>query len=522
MAKPPGRIATFYSYKGGTGRSMALANFAWILAGSGKHVLVIDWDLEAPGLHRYFRPFLSDPELFETDGLIDTFWTLASMLVRRESPSPGITDASLVIESFDDGIRRLNWKFHTDGYIDLIGAGRQGPTYSERVNTFDWKQFYEIGGANVLSIAQDHFRKNYDWILIDSRTGVSDTSGICTIQMPDTVVACLTLNRQSIDGVTAVLRSIKGYRSSTLDGSKIRTFPLATRIENAEQVRLEVARGYARQTLSDFLPKDFKLNMREYWDGMEIAYRPSYAFEEVLAPFGDATGAAGASDTMLAQMETVARRISGDTKLTVPQILEVDRQQVLEKYALGKREAPATPASKPAESATSADTEFLRGLLAKEQLWRSANFKWQLLLSRREVDLLKDPDKAGFGRNMSYYLAQSERMQEMLRRTEFRGVMCYVVSLLIGTAMFFMVDVARYAERAPITITWAQAIGYFEPIVVLGIVGYYSFFAWLVAVLVTTGITRPYKPYGVGMLTLMVFVMLGPFRREIRDYEPKP
>jgi len=44
-----GQIITFYSYKGGTGRSMALANIAWILASNGKRVLIIDWDLEAPG-----------------------------------------------------------------------------------------------------------------------------------------------------------------------------------------------------------------------------------------------------------------------------------------------------------------------------------------------------------------------------------------------------------------------------------------------------------------------------------------
>src|SRR6476659_2318453 len=68
-----GKIITFYSYKGGTGRSMALANVAWILASAGKRVLIIDWDLEAPGLHRYFHPFLADKELSETEGLIDFF-----------------------------------------------------------------------------------------------------------------------------------------------------------------------------------------------------------------------------------------------------------------------------------------------------------------------------------------------------------------------------------------------------------------------------------------------------------------
>src|SRR5438128_5816862 len=68
---PEGRIVTFYSYKGGTGRSMAVANVAWVLALNGYRVLVIDWDLEAPGIHRYFHPFLEDKELRETEGLLD-------------------------------------------------------------------------------------------------------------------------------------------------------------------------------------------------------------------------------------------------------------------------------------------------------------------------------------------------------------------------------------------------------------------------------------------------------------------
>ena len=51
-----GTIVTFYSYKGGTGRTMALANVAWILASQGKRVLAVDWDLESPGLHQYYPP----------------------------------------------------------------------------------------------------------------------------------------------------------------------------------------------------------------------------------------------------------------------------------------------------------------------------------------------------------------------------------------------------------------------------------------------------------------------------------
>jgi Mrp family chromosome partitioning ATPase len=82
-----GKIITFYSYKGGTGRSMMLANIAWLLAANGERVLVMDWDLEAPGLHRYFKPFLIDPDMTETEGLIDSFWALASRALTNELPA---------------------------------------------------------------------------------------------------------------------------------------------------------------------------------------------------------------------------------------------------------------------------------------------------------------------------------------------------------------------------------------------------------------------------------------------------
>ena len=44
------KTVVFYSYKGGTGRTLALANIARFAGGIGKRVIVIDLDLEAPGL----------------------------------------------------------------------------------------------------------------------------------------------------------------------------------------------------------------------------------------------------------------------------------------------------------------------------------------------------------------------------------------------------------------------------------------------------------------------------------------
>ena len=44
------QIFTFYSFKGGVGRSMAVLNVAYALVAKGRNVLVLDMDLEAPGL----------------------------------------------------------------------------------------------------------------------------------------------------------------------------------------------------------------------------------------------------------------------------------------------------------------------------------------------------------------------------------------------------------------------------------------------------------------------------------------
>lgn len=518
MIAPQGRIATFYSYKGGTGRSMALANFAWILAASGKRVLIIDWDLEAPGLHRFFRPFLTDPDLFETNGLIDTFWDFAASAMAN-LPSSDDPSGGQIARTLDDSKRRLNQKFATGGYIDFVGAGRQGATYSERVNTFDWKRFYELGGARMLTAAQAHLRSLYDWVLIDSRTGVSDTAGICTIQLPDTVVACFTMNRQSIDGVDAIARSIKAFRSASINGSQITFFPLATRIENAERTRLENARTYARNKLEDLLPITDRSGARDYWDDMEIAYRPWYAFEEVLAAFGDATGSARAKDTMLSQMEAMARSISGDSTLRAPEVLTVDRLEVLSKYAFGSLTIPEEKTAMSAQTSEVAttppdpgDTEFLRGLIAKEQIWRSSRFSWKYLMSRRELDLLTDDDRKRFGRNMMYYVANSERGQRYIR----------VLSIAFALIPISIAGI-MYVFLQPIASLWSEMFGIINSgmrIFVFFSVTALTFWAafGIVGGSLIGSLANP--PYGFRVIDSISRLLIGQLSGRIRDYNP--
>ena len=140
----PGKIVTFYSYKGGTGRSMALANVAWILAANNNKVLTIDWDFEAPGLHRYFLPFLKDTELEETKGLIDLLWDYVDLALMDRSEWPiGVNDPADIADAQRYAVP-LEFPFESSkGCLHFLCAGLQDAKYGKKVRDFDWTAFYE-------------------------------------------------------------------------------------------------------------------------------------------------------------------------------------------------------------------------------------------------------------------------------------------------------------------------------------------------------------------------------------------
>lgn len=306
MADKPARIITFYSYKGGTGRSMALANIAWILASNAKRVLVVDWDLEAPGLHRYFRPFLVDPELTSSPGVVDliTAFVLEAITpLERGQTLP--SDWFLPLTDIEPYVVSLDWDFPRGGTIDFIPAGRQGPDYAMRFGAIQWQKFYDVlGGGAFIEELKLKMRDGYDYVFVDSRTGVSDTSGICTLQMPDSLVVCFTLNNQSIEGATAITQDVYDQRLSqdsrplnpptaarNRSASKythpyrFRVFPVPMRVDPFEQVKLDARRIYARAKFDRFLERIPTVERRGYWDSVEVPYIPFFAYEELLSPF---------------------------------------------------------------------------------------------------------------------------------------------------------------------------------------------------------------------------------------------
>jgi cellulose biosynthesis protein BcsQ len=154
-----GKIVTFYSYKGGTGRSMALANIAWVLASCGYRVLTIDWDLEAPGLHRYFEPYLDDKTLERSTGLVDFILGFATAAVSGQPKSDNVDWYAQYSNLLAHAVP-VRWEFPNNGTLDFVPAGRQDAAYANRVNSFNWQNFYELlGGGVLLEAVKQKLRK---------------------------------------------------------------------------------------------------------------------------------------------------------------------------------------------------------------------------------------------------------------------------------------------------------------------------------------------------------------------------
>lgn len=274
------RVITFYSYKGGVGRSMALANVGVLMAGWGYKILLVDWDLEAPGLENYFKAFINVVEVQQKSGLID--------LLHEKKMTPSLEAGDLHWQSF---VTRFDLSTTS---LDLLTAGKRDENYFNKVREFDYNSFYnDADGGQFLEDLREAWLDAYDVILIDSRTGLTDSSGICSIHMPDILVLLFTPNYQSFNGISEVAhKAISGQKQIIYDRFKLRVLPVPCRIENAETTLLDewmqrIQEGTA--SMMDWLPRK-EVNVQEYSlapatliNQLKIPYKTLYAFGERLA-----------------------------------------------------------------------------------------------------------------------------------------------------------------------------------------------------------------------------------------------
>ena len=252
----PGKIITFYSYKGGTGRTMALANIACLLAERDdckRGILMIDWDLEAPGLHRFFVPQKYSPSdnvrEDQFPGLIDLWLELKEALEKTEGKTVRKSKQQVQDEIRRINIRQYSRQISLDSLSNdnkyrklfLMRAGQFSPEYSGKVSRFPWEDLFRISPW-VYSAFAEELMDLFDYILIDSRTGITDTSGICTMIMPEKLVVVFTPNSQSLTGVPDLISRAVNYRKVSDDLRPLVVYPLPSRIENSEEALKNVWR----------------------------------------------------------------------------------------------------------------------------------------------------------------------------------------------------------------------------------------------------------------------------------------
>lgn len=289
----PGQVITFYSYKGGVGRSMALANVACVLAKSlsgERGVLVVDWDLEAPGLHRFFGKHLkkhfggltpTEQMIDEQPGLLDLFVELNEATKNTSFPQIRQNEdiAQEIISQFD----LQKYVIQTDvPNLVLLKAGRRDKDYATRVNTFPWEELYNRSPYLYRTLAEQ-WAEEYEFVLIDSRTGETDTGGICTMIMPEKLVVVFAPNRQSTIGVLNLSEKALNYRQKSDDLRHMSIFPLPSRIEmSAEDLQKDWRKNpeYGYQPMFERL---FQKELEEYFNEVQIQHHPSYSYGEEIA-----------------------------------------------------------------------------------------------------------------------------------------------------------------------------------------------------------------------------------------------
>jgi cellulose biosynthesis protein BcsQ len=221
-------FVTFYSFKGGVGRSRTVANAAYELAHRGYDVLMIDFDLEAPDLTSYFAPWYPDGALDNRQGLVDMITSLRKALTTR--------DPLFAVPLWQSYVSRLEGFEHPRdgrvGRMDLMTAGRQDTDYPKRVADIDWSAFYEqFDGGLFIEYLRREMARRYDFVLIDSRTGFADISGICTIQLADIIVPMFTASRSSVSGVETVVGSARRQHRLLERSRPLKVIPLPARID---------------------------------------------------------------------------------------------------------------------------------------------------------------------------------------------------------------------------------------------------------------------------------------------------
>jgi MinD-like ATPase involved in chromosome partitioning or flagellar assembly len=209
----------FYSYKGGVGRTLLVANTAQFLALSGRRVVALDLDLEAPGLHHK----LWNPTAVTTRGAVDEL--LAAL--EGEQRDRSLRDAAIEVQ-LPSG---------SGGSLFLIPAGSApSPAYwaaLERLNHALRAHRRNGGLPEAVLELQARIAEEFDpeYLLIDSRTGITELGGLATSLLADRVICLMTTSPESVEGIRVVADALR-VAPRLASQEPLRIEFLLTRVEN--------------------------------------------------------------------------------------------------------------------------------------------------------------------------------------------------------------------------------------------------------------------------------------------------
>lgn len=214
------KTITFYSYKGGVGRTLALSNIAKRLAEFGKKVCILDFDLEAPGLHIKLEDQIEKQGI--QSGIVDYIYEFSTK------------------GTIPNDISMYSTKLKSPKNMFFIAAGNTLPNdYWMKLAQINWwKLFYSEQSEGIpffLDLKEKiKLKYNPDYLLIDSRTGITELSAITISILADSVIFFAANNKENIQGCKHVLRSISNSENN-LFGIKKDVHFVLSRIPNPER-----------------------------------------------------------------------------------------------------------------------------------------------------------------------------------------------------------------------------------------------------------------------------------------------
>ena len=259
---------------------MALANVADLLSRSGLRVLIVDFDLEAPGLEHFFP--IDHDQVQGHKGLLDLLLTFKYSMSTASSGN----EERNAFRQLDDFLTTVYPSRHGAGGIDLLPAGRrltdeQIGRYGEELRRFDWLDFYfSWAGELLFEWLRQTFLKRYDAILVDSRTGVTEMGGICAYQLADVIVVLCAPNLQNLEGTQAMVRHFLSPQVRAVRHDRpVEVLIVPARVDQEDTNLRRIFEQRFEERFDSYVPTALADQGLRFWD-MQIPYEPRYAFDE--------------------------------------------------------------------------------------------------------------------------------------------------------------------------------------------------------------------------------------------------